>query len=183
MKMVVMVKFTRWTDLLQVLVVFDVVAVGVVQDVRHEEPTEQAQLDCDLRKKGSESPLLEGSKPWLQERHRRVPWSWRCWERGRGPGRPSPSSAECLGTYQCSSPPNQRGQCARPDFFEVIENSWQCWQPVCKRMAVLCLLLPSGTPGPSSTWLVPLWLYCGPSQSCNMFLFWNLKTFKLCWWH
>lgn len=156
MKMVVMVKFTRWTDLLQVLVVFDVVAVGVVQDVCHEEPTEQARLDCDLRKKNPESPLLEGSKPWLQERHRRVPWSWRCWERGRGPGRPSPSSAGCLGTSPCSSQPRQRGHCARSEFFKVIKYSLKCGQPACKRMAVWFLLLPSGTPGPSSTWLVPL---------------------------
>ena len=124
MKMVVMVKFTRWTDLLQVLVVFDVVAVGVVQDVCHEEPTEQARLDCDLRKKNPESPLLEGSKPWLQERHRRVPWSWRCWERGRGPGRPSPSSAGCLGTSPCSSQPRQRGHCARSEFLKLSSTVW-----------------------------------------------------------
>ena len=56
-------------------------------------------------------------------------------------------------------------------FFEVIKYSLKCGQPACKRMAVWSLLLPSGTLGPSSTWLVPLWLYCGPSQSCNRFSF------------
>ena len=41
-------------------------------------------------------------------------------------------------------------------IFKVIKYSLKCGQPACKRMAVWFLLLPSGTPGPSSTWLVPL---------------------------